>query len=133
MADETTLTKPAAETGAAAEPTWCGACYRPNVDIREENDELLVLADIPGTTGENIAIDFRDGTLTIHAKVPPREQPGANYLLQEYGVGDYYRTFQVSEVIDASKIVAEYHDGVLTLHLPKAESARPRKISVKTA
>jgi HSP20 family molecular chaperone IbpA len=133
MSDETTVSKSAAETGAAAEPTWCGACYRPNVDILEENDELLVQADIPGTTGENISVDFRDGTLTIHAKVPPREPTAANYLLQEYGVGDYYRTFQVSEVIDASKIVAEYHDGVLTLHLPKAESARPRKISVKTA
>ena len=51
-------------------------------------------------------------------------------LLREYGVGDYYRSFQVSEAIDAGKISAEYADGVLTLHLPKAEAVKPRKIAV---
>ena len=56
-----------------------------------------------------------------------------DYLVKEYGVGDFRRTFRVSESIDASKIAAEYADGVLRLHLPKAESARPRKVPVKTA
>ena len=132
MADEATITKTPAESGAA-ERTWWGTCYRPNVDIVEQDDALLVHADIPGASGDSINIDFRDGTLTIHAKVLPRQKDDVQFLVREYGVGDYYRTFQVSEVIDASKISAEYADGVLTLHLPKGEAARPRKISVKTA
>jgi HSP20 family molecular chaperone IbpA len=52
-------------------------------------------------------------------------------LLHEYGVGDFYRTFRVSQQVDASRITAEYENGVLTLHLPKAEAARPRKIEVQ--
>jgi HSP20 family protein len=67
----------------------------------------------------------------IRAKVDPRQDDGMEYLVQEYGVGDYYRTFQVSETIDAAKISAEYADGVLTLHLPKAESSKPRRIRVQ--
>jgi HSP20 family protein len=52
-------------------------------------------------------------------------------LLREYGIGDYRRTFRVSEQIDASRISAQYRHGVLTLRLPKAERARPRKIKVE--
>ena len=50
--------------------------------------------------------------------------------MQEYGVGDYFRTFQVSEAVNAAKISAQYADGVLTLHLPKVEAVKPRKIAV---
>jgi HSP20 family molecular chaperone IbpA len=132
MADENTIPKPPAEEVASAEHTRSGACYRPNVDILEKADELVVLADLPGATGDSIDVDFEDGTLTIYAKVEPRQDPDREFLAREYGVGDFHRTFHVSETVDASKITAEYADGVLTLHLPKAESAKPRKIAVKT-
>lgn len=132
MADESSLSKPAAEEVSSAEHTRSGSYYRPNVDILERAEELVVLADVPGARGDDIDLDFEDGTLTIHAKVEPRQAEDTEYLVQEYGVGDYYRTFRVSEAIDASKITAEYADGVLTLHLPKAESTKPRKIDVKS-
>jgi HSP20 family protein len=131
MADENGLAKPTSDEVESAEHTRSGTYYRPNVDILEHAEELVVLADVPGATGEQIDIDFEDGTLTIHAKVKPRQDENTRYLVQEYGVGDYYRTFRVSEAIDAAKISAEYADGVLTLHLPKAESTKPRKIAVK--
>ncbi|MGA2797445.1 MAG: Hsp20/alpha crystallin family protein [Thermoguttaceae bacterium] len=131
MATEKTITKPAGET-TAAEHTRNGRFYRPNVDILERADELLVLADLPGAKGDQIDVNFEKGTLTLHAAVPKRQNEDQHYLAREYGVGDYYRTFQVSEAIDASRITAEYADGVLTLHLPKAESIKPRKISVST-
>ncbi len=130
MANDEPLRKAAAEE-TGAEHTRSGRYYRPNVDILEKEDELLVLADVPGANAESIDIKFEDGTLAIHAKVEPRQEATPEMLLQEYGVGDFYRTFQVSEAIDASKISAELHDGVLTLRLPKAEAVKPRKIAVK--
>ena len=132
MADESSFAKTAADESASGEHTRCGCHYRPNVDIVEKADELVVLADVPGAAGEDIDVDFEDGHLTIHAKVKPRQEESTEFLVREYGVGDYYRTFRVSEAIDAAKITAEYAEGVLTLHLPKAESTKPRKIDVRT-
>jgi len=132
MENENAINKTSAVEAAAAEHTRCGQCYRPHVDILEQADELLVLADVPGASGDRIDVKFEDGTLTIHAQVEPRQKPDHEFLLQEYGVGDYWRTFRVSEAIDAGQITAGYADGVLTLRLPKAEAAKPRKIGVKT-
>ena len=133
MSNDTTLAKPAAEGTNTVEETRCGCYYHPKVDILEKDDELVVLADVPGASPEHIDVDFEDGTLTIDAKVPTRDEKGAEYLAREYGVGDYHRTFQVSEAVDGEKISAEYAAGVLSLHLPKAEAAKPRKIEIKTA
>lgn len=132
MDNENTISKPVAEQ-AATERTRSGCCYRPSVDILEQGDELLVLADVPGAKSDAIDVKFEDGMLEIYAAVTPRRDAGSRYLRQEYGIGDYYRTFQVSEAIDAARISAEYADGVLTLHLPKAEAVKPRKIAVSTA
>jgi HSP20 family protein len=133
MDRENTVAKNAAEQTAVAERTRTGCCYRPDVDILERDDELLVLADVPGAQGDSIDLNFEDGTLEIRAVVSPRHGDGRTCLLREYGVGDYYRTFRISEAVDAGKISAEYADGVLTLHLPKAEAVKPRKIAVATA
>jgi len=132
MANETNPVKQAAEDKTGAERTRSGVWYRPNVDIVEQNDELLLIADIPGATSEDVNIRFEDGELSLHAQVKPRGTEQARMLLQEYGVGDFYRTFQISEAIDASKITANCVDGVLTLSLPKSEAVKPRKIAVKS-
>jgi len=129
MSVEATVTQNGADT-AAEELTRGGPFYRPNVDIYELPEELVVLADVPGTSNDQIDINFEDGILTIHAKVTQRQSAQGAYNRREYGVGDFYRTFKVSEQIDASRIGAEYFAGVLTLHLPKIEAAKPRKIKV---
>ena len=131
MADQDTLNKSPTQEADGLEQTR-GQYYRPNVDILEKDDELVVLADMPGAKGDQIDVHFEDGTLAIHAKVEPRQDPKVQYLINEYGVGDYYRNFKVSEAIDPEKITAEFANGVLTLHLPKAETLKPRKISVKS-
>jgi HSP20 family protein len=131
MATATVNEKHSEESRPQSERTRGGRVYRPNVDILEKQEELLVLADMPGVKGSEIDIRFEDGELSIYGPAPTRQE-GARYLLQEYDVGDFYRTFRVSEHVDASKISAEYKDGVLMLHLPKVESAKPRKIKVKT-
>ncbi|MGD9644823.1 MAG: Hsp20/alpha crystallin family protein [Pirellulales bacterium] len=117
----------------SAEQTRSGQWYRPNVDIIEKQEELLVLADMPGLGADLIDIRFEDGTLTIHGRVPARQAGEVRYLVREYGIGDFYRTFRVSEEIDASRISAEYRQGVLMLHMPKAEAVKPRTISVKAS
>lgn len=124
-------TKPT-QRDAEAERTVGGICYRPHVDIVEQDDKLIVLADMPGATSEQIDVRYQDGTLTIHARVSPRQGEDASFLLHEYGVGDYFRSFKLNEMIDPGKISAEYAEGVLTLHLPKVEAVRPRKIPVAT-
>lgn len=107
-----------------------GPTYRPNVDIIENENELLLLADMPGVKAEQVEINYEQGQLSIAGRVSPRQKPEIAYLLREYGVGDFVRTFQVGEGIDAGKIEAEIKNGVLTLHLPKAESMKARAIPV---
>jgi HSP20 family molecular chaperone IbpA len=113
-----------------AENTRPGVTYLPNVDIVEKADELYVLVDMPGAKADQIDVDFENGTLAICGRAEPRQSDDTDYLLEEYGVGDFQRTFKVSEDVDAARISAEYRDGVLQLRLPKAESVKPRKISI---
>ena len=88
------------------EQTRSGSFYRPDVDILEVADELVVHADVPGARSEDIDINFEDGALTIYAKIAERPVTGP-VLLREYGVGDFRRTFRVSEQIDAGRISAQ--------------------------
>lgn len=133
MATQTQTAPGNGARSAEREQTPQGQYYRPNVDLIEQADELLVIADVPGAKREEIDIQFEDGSLTIHAKVPGRRPENPNYLLREFGVGDFYRTFRVSEQVDPGRITADYRDGVLMLHLPKSEKAKPRKITVEAA
>ena len=130
MGTEAAIEQKADSEVTRTEQTRTGRMYRPVVDIIELRDELTVLADMPGTSGDNIDVNFERGELTIHGRVKPRQPEGTDYLLCDYGTGDYYRTFHVSELIDVEHISAEYSAGVLTLHLPKTEAVKPRKISV---
>ena len=98
----------------------------------ENGDKLMLVADLPGARAEDIDVQYENGVLTLHARVKPR-QPAhcTNAVLCEYGVGDYVRTFQVGEGVDAGGITAEVANGVLTLHLPKRPELQPRRIEVK--
>ena len=107
--------------------------YSPNVDIVESQDELTIYADMPGVTADNIDIHFENGELTIFGRVTGRPSGSEEYLLREYGVGDFFRAFTIGEVINAEGITADCKGGVLTLHLPKVEAVKPRKIQVKAA
>ena len=104
--------------------------FTPRVDIIETPEELLLYADLPGVRSEDVDVRFENGELILHGKCPPRHQP-ANFLRNEFEVGDFYRVFTLNESIDAEKIVAELKQGVLTVHLPKSEALKPRKITVK--
>ncbi len=104
--------------------------YAPRFDIVETDQELVLFGDLPGVTKDDLDVRFESGELTIEGKVPWRHAQ-REFVYGEYGVGDFYRSFTINETIDAEKISAELHDGVLALHLPKVEAAKPRKIAVK--
>lgn len=132
MSDTTNMEKRPTPT-QTLERTRSGRTYVPTVDIIERDDELLLLADVPGAAPDGVDVQYERGVLTLTARVEPRQGERTDYVWREYGVGDYVRTFQVGESIDAAKIEAELAQGVLTLHLPKAAAARSRKIEVRTA
>ncbi len=128
----TEMTKEAVKQEASrAEPTYGGPRYVPHADIIEDDEKLVVVAELPGVEAKDVDVQFENGVLTIWGKAAPRQPEGTSFLLREYGVGDFYRSFCVSESIDAGRITAEYADGLLTLNLPKVEAAKPRKIEVK--
>jgi HSP20 family molecular chaperone IbpA len=107
-----------------------GTFFTPRVDILETGDELVLFADVPGARTEDLELRFEKGELTVHARCSPRGQD-ANFLMCEYGVGDFHRVFSISDAIDSSRIAAELKNGVLTVHLPKSEAVKPRRITVK--
>jgi HSP20 family protein len=104
--------------------------FSPAVDIYDQDEEVVVVADMPGVSGSDLDINFDRGDLLIRGRV--RTPPIAGELvLEEYQVGDFVRTFTLAEDVDPSGISAELKNGVLTLRLPKPSERKPRKITVK--
>jgi len=108
-----------------------GQVFVPAVDIYETPEALVLIADMPGVSSDKVTLDLKENLLTISGQVGPLPEK-ETLLAQEYAVGDYYREFQVGELVDTAKIEAAVKDGVLTLTLPKAEKAKPRRIEVKS-
>jgi len=106
--------------------------YTPLVDVVEHADGFTFLADLPGVRAGDVDVTFEDGVLTIDAKAQPRQPAGHHYLWREYGVGHFYRQFTLGGSINADAIRAELKNGELTLHVPKAESAKSRKIQIQS-
>ena len=104
---------------------------RPAVNITEDESGLLLAAEMPGASKQNIDIRLEKGILTVNAPVS-RELPG-RAIYSEFGWAPYYRQFQIPDQIDQSAVKAEFTNGVLTLRLPKAEAAKPRRIEVTMA
>lgn len=129
MADE--LTKQEKSDVATVERTRGGVTYSPRIDILEKDDELVLYADLPGVAPEDLDIRYENRELTIIGKVAPRHSD-IQFLYGEYGIGDFFRTFAIGETVDSEKISAELNNGVLTLHLPKTEQVKPRRIEVKS-
>ncbi len=118
------------EVASPAEQTRPGVVFTPEVDIFENEQQINLLADMPGVAPNDVKIDLNDGVLSISGEVQPFEGKDESDVLTEFEIGRYYRQFTLSEVVDQSKIEAKLEDGVLRLTLPKAEKAIPRQIAV---
>jgi HSP20 family protein len=125
----TSSTAPQAELATGPAPQQPSLTYQPNVDICDQGADVLLVADIPGARADGIDVSFEEGVLSVNAVVPPRELPG-RLVRQEYGIGDYRRSFRLGDEFDASQITADYHHGVLTIRVPRLAAVRPRKVEV---
>ena len=130
MPETNALVKKEAGEVTAPEATRGDIYYTPPVDIYESGDEVALQCDMPGVKPQDVDVRFEKGELSLCGKVQPRQAP-ADYLAEEYGVGDFYRTFAIAPETDADKISADYRDGVLTVHLPKQERVKPKRIAVQ--
>lgn len=103
----------------------------PPVDVFENADEVLIVADVPGVTDENIDLKVENDTLTLEAKraATKDEHPA---LAREFEELDFSASFRIPAGIDAAAVSAESKNGTLTVRLPKAAAAKPRKITVRS-
>ncbi|MDF1564117.1 MAG: Hsp20/alpha crystallin family protein [Deltaproteobacteria bacterium] len=101
---------------------------RPLVDVFENDEEILLVADLPGVPAGNLKVRLEDGELTLEGRWHDTED--RKTLATEYVPVDYRRTFVVPDGIDPESVKARAKDGVVTIHLPKAEAFRPREIPV---
>jgi HSP20 family protein len=112
-----------------ATPAQTRLWFTPRFDLYEDDDGFVLSGDLPGVEPHNLDVTYENHEVTIHGKVKPRHAEGQS-LSEEYGVGDFHRSFNVGEIVEGSLINAELSNGVLTVRLPKRAEAKPRKIKV---
>jgi HSP20 family molecular chaperone IbpA len=116
------------------EPSSAHNVLSPLVDMYEAQEEVVLVAETPGAGKDDITVQVEKGVLSLEARMsvkPPGEDYARTYVGFEPGV--YYRAFALSDEIDRERITATVNNGVVTIHLPKAETAKTRKIQVKAA
>jgi len=106
--------------------------FTPYIDIYESEDGLVLTADLPGVTIDTLELQVQDNRLTLFGRVPASVPEGARILHQEYGVGDFLRSFILSDEVDHGRISASMSHGVLKVVLPKAPATKPRRIEVSS-
>jgi HSP20 family protein len=107
--------------------------FIPRADIYEAGDQIVAVVDLPGAREDQIDITLEKNVLTLHATVDPQPVEGHSLSFAEYEVGDYQRSFKLSDEVDQNKIKATFSEGVLRMYLPKAETAKAKKIMVQSA
>ncbi|MEN6488891.1 MAG: Hsp20/alpha crystallin family protein [Smithella sp.] len=107
--------------------------FVPRVDIYETKESLFLIADMPGVDEKSVEVELEKNNLTITGRVTIDEEKDRCIVYSEYEIGDYERSFTLSDEIDRDKICATVKDGVLRLELPKAEKVKPKKIAIKAA
>ena len=106
-----------------------GFGWTPSVDIRETGDAIIAYAALPGVDKEEVELEVKDGNLILSGK---RKEIGAedNWIRRELPYGQFYRAFKLSAEVKADAVKAQFKNGILEIHLPKAEEAKPRKVRI---
>ncbi len=110
------------------------ARWTPSVDIIEDDKEWLVKAELPEVKKEDVKVIVENGVLTITGERKfEKEEKGRKYHRIERSYGNFLRSFALPDAADGSKVSAEFKDGVLKIHLPKSEKAKPKAVDVKVS
>lgn len=132
------MTREVTETGDKSptetpETTTGGRIYRPLTDIVDTAEGVTLMLEMPGVAAEDVDITLEKRVLTIRGQVQATQPEKLRLAYAEYGEGDFERSFTMSDDFDPDKIDAQVHNGVLTVTLPRAPEAKPRKITVKAS
>jgi HSP20 family molecular chaperone IbpA len=106
--------------------------FTPPIDIHESPEGLTLEADLPGANESQMFIQLEDNVLSLHARIDSPAPEDARLIHEEYRVGDYQRSFILSDEVDRERITAELKHGVLRLFLPKSDRARTRRIEIRS-
>jgi HSP20 family protein len=116
----------------AAEDSF--GAWAPPVDIFEKNDHLVIRAEIPGVAKDDMDVRIENGVLTLRGeRKHETEVKEANAYRMERVYGTFTRSFSLPTTVDATKIAATYKDGILEVTVPKAETAKPKKVDIRAA
>lgn len=129
MANEVTQTSDKTPAGIP-ETTTGGRIYRPLADVVETEDGVTLMLEMPGVGAGDVDVTLEKRVLTIRGKVRTTNPEKLQLAYAEYGEGDFERSFTLSDDFDPEKVGASASNGVLTLTLPRAAQAQPRKIAV---
>jgi len=117
-----------------APTAWSGhdASFMPRVNIKDNEEELSLVFEIPGMNKEDIKVALKDSVLTVSGKREfTEEEKEENYVRSEIRTGSFERSFTLPETVDAEMISADYKNGMLTVKLAKKEEVKPKEIDVK--
>ena len=107
--------------------------WNPSVDIYETDDALVIKAELPGVSKDDVSIDVHQNTLTLRGeRKHEAEVKDEQYHRVERSYGSFQRSFTLPSTIDYEKVQATFKDGVLELHMPRLESAKPRQIAINS-
>lgn len=106
--------------------------FTPPIDIYETPDGLVLYADLPGVTADSLDLQVQDNRLTLYGRVRQSTGAAVRVLHQEYQMGDFLRSFILSDEVDHERIQAKLNNGVLRVELPRAARAKPRRIDVSS-
>ena len=108
------------------------ADWIPMVDVVETEGEFLLHAELPGVEKKDVKLSIERGVLTLAGqRDQPKEEKGRRYHRIERTYGRFARSYTMPELVDEQKLTAEFRNGVLTVHLPKSEKAKPKSIEVQ--
>jgi HSP20 family protein len=110
---------------------WTEGVWNPSVDVSEDKDNVVIKAEMPGMTKDDVKISVQDNVLTLKGeKKQEKEEKEKNYHRIERSYGSFCRSFQLPTTVKTDKIKANYKDGVLSVTLPKTEEVKPKEIPI---